>query len=374
MSRMPASTEAFATPRRLSFALSGPPAEGRLAWLARGITRVMERHGHPYEPPHPGVGVVFHFVDPASPRPFRRRSQATFVVAVCEWPEVPADPLKAHYPLLVRSLANLLVCLLPTWPACVQFVTLERGHYLEFMESDEEDFFARIYRRVHPLASSRLVVDNRFEPDLEPELWDGDELTRQMGRAGRELAAMGLLPAPFPLRELLSPSDLRHLRRLFGLGGLSYGNLSARKDATRFWMSASGVDKSRLRTVGRDILMVKGYDPVANAMVLSVPPGIRPRRVSVDAIEHWMIYREHPSVGAIVHVHAWMAGIEATQVNYPCGTYELAFAVAELVRRAPDPACAVVGLRNHGVTVTGRSLPEIMDRIRDRLLPEVPMA
>lgn len=357
----------------LTFALSGTPLSERLEWLSRGLARVMERHGHAREEPRAGVGLVFHFTDPARPRPFRRRSKATFVVAVAEWPDDPAEPLRAHYPVLVRSLANLLMCLLPGEPPRVRFVTPEQGHYVVAMTGDEDAFFAQVYERMHPLASSRLVVDNRFDTDLEPELWQGDELTRQMYQAGRELAAMHLLPAPFPIREMLSPADLRHLRRLFGLGGLSYGNLSARKDGRRFWMSASGVDKANLRVVGRDILMVKDYDPAANAMVLSVPPGIRPRRVSVDAIEHWLIYREHPSVGAIVHVHAWMEGVPATQINYPCGTYELARSVAELVRQAPDPARAVVGLRNHGLTITGRSLPEIMERIRGRLLPQVPM-
>ena len=70
--------------------------------------------------------------------------------------------------------------------------------------------------------------------------------------------------------------------RLYQVGGLSYGNLSARKDATRFWMSASGVDKSQLETVGRDYLLVTGYDEPNARIVLSVPPGIKPRRVSVD--------------------------------------------------------------------------------------------
>ena len=88
-------------------------------------------------------------------------------------------------------------------------------------------------------------------------------------------------------------------------------------------------------------------------MKISIPPGIEPRRVSVDAIEHWMIYREHPEVGAILHVHAWVDGVDATQVNFPCGTAELAESVAELVREAPDPAHAIIGLKNHGLTITG---------------------
>mgnify|MGYP000943715210 CR=1 FL=1 len=139
------------------------------------------------------------------------------------------------------------------------------------------------------------------------------------------------MPAAFPIEDILSPRDLRHVMRLYSIGGLSYGNLSARRDATRFWMSASGVDKSRLVEIGRDILLVTGYDPARQAMLLSVPPGIEPRRVSVDAIEHWMIYQAHPEVGAILHVHCWMEDIPATEINYPCGTEELAVAVSDLV-------------------------------------------
>ena len=163
------------------------------------------------------------------------------------------------------------------------------------------------------------------------------------------------------------------MKRLYGIGGLSYGNLSARKDERRFWMSASGVDKSKLEVPGRDILLVSDYDEANGRMVLSVPPDVEPRRVSVDAIEHWMIYQAHPDVGAILHVHAWMEGIAATDINYPCGTQELAESVAELIDREPDPARAVIGLRNHGITATGESLTEILDRIESSILRQVPM-
>jgi ribulose-5-phosphate 4-epimerase/fuculose-1-phosphate aldolase len=164
------------------------------------------------------------------------------------------------------------------------------------------------------------------------------------------------------------------VKRLYGIGGLSYGNLSQREDAHRFWMSASGVDKAQLRTPGRDMLLVTGYDAQRACMILSVPPGLEPRRVSVDAIEHWMIYRAHPQVGAILHVHAWVEGVPATEIAYPCGSEELARAVADLVAAAPDPARAIVGLRNHGITATGLGLNEILDRIEPRVLAQVPMA
>ena len=138
-------------------------------------------------------------------------------------------------------------------------------------------------------------------------------------------------------------------------------------------MSASGVDKSTAREPGRDILLVSDYDAEDGKIVLSVPPDVEPRRVSVDAIEHWMIYREHPDVGAILHVHAWIEGIPATEVNYPCGTEELARTSSKLLAAEPDPAHAVIGLRNHGITATGASLGEILDRIEPQLQPQVPM-
>ena len=78
-------------------------------------------------------------------------------------------------------------------------------------------------------------------------------------------------------------------------------------------------------------------------------------------------------VGAILHVHAWMEGIPATDVNYPCGTQELAIAVADLVALEPDPAHAVIGLRNHGLTCTGDSLSEVLDRVAPKVLRQVPM-
>ena len=74
-----------------------------------------------------------------------------------------------------------------------------------------------------------------------------------------------------------------------------------------------------------------------------------------------------------MHVHAWIAGTPATDINYPCGTVELAGAVAELVRQSPDPGRAVVGQRNHGLTITGPDLDEIFERIDGRIVRKVPM-
>ncbi len=353
---------------RITFVLhgAGTPAVRK---LAEGLQEVLRQQGYVWDPQAEAPRLVLNLVDPQNPRPYRRRAQATFVLSILEAPHVPNPAVPAMYPYLVRTLANMLLVYIPGQEA--HFFTLDLGHYTE---PEGPDFFARLYTRIHPMASSTLVVNNRFEPDLEPELWQGDELTAELSRAGKKLAEWNLLPAPFPIDQILPPEDLRHVKRLYGIGGLSYGNLSVRKDEKRFWMSASGVDKANLREIGRDILLVKDYDPQEQAMVLSVPPHVEPRRVSVDAIEHWMIYREHPEVGAIIHVHAWMEGVPSTQAHYPCGTYELGKSVAELVRRAPDPARAVIGLKNHGLTITGRSIADILSRIEGKILRQVPMS
>jgi hypothetical protein len=322
-------------------------------------------------------GIVLYPVQPGGPRSFRRKNRAVFVVGIDQADTYPELPLKTGYPMLLRTLSNLFILICKNGKAGspeAYFFTLEQGFYAIPYDGDQASFFSQIVDRLVPLATSQLIIENDFVPDLPENLWNGDEITQSITRAGQHLDELDLLPSPFPLEEYFSPEDFRHVKQLFQMGGLSYGNLSARKDETRFWMSASGVDKSKLTEVGRDILLVTDYIPERRAMKLSVPANVQPRRVSVDAIEHWMIYREHPSVGAILHVHAWMNGIKSTHINYPCGTFELAETVAELVRQEPDPGHAVIGLRNHGLTITGESLDEIFERISGKILRQVPMS
>ena len=353
-----------------TYTLVGEPT-AELASFVEEVSASLEAHGFVHGDDPKETDVVLNLVDQDDPRPFRRKSRGTFVAAVVSAPEEPLDGLRETYPLLVRALANIALLYVPGKGAF--FTTMERGHYAVRADDNGASLAERVVERLLPLATSRLVIDNEFLTDLEPELWEGDEITEQIRAAGVRLGDLDLLPAPFPIEELLDEHDLRHVKRLYGIGGLSYGNLSARKDESRFWMSASGVDKTKLEIPGRDILLVSGYDAERHRMVLSVPPTVEPRRVSVDAIEHWMIYRAHPGVGAILHVHAWVEGIAATAVNFPCGTEELATSVAELLAAEPDPDHAVIGLHNHGITATGENLAEILDQIEPRVVRQVPM-
>ena len=93
-----------------------------------------------------------------------------------------------------------------------------------------------------------------------------------------------------------------------------------------------------------------------------------------DADHRSLTNRDNPSIlESCQHVHAWIDGIAATDINFPCGSEELAESVAALVAAASDPAHAVVGQRNHGITATGETLTEILDRIEPQLLRRVPM-
>ncbi|SDI27281.1 class II aldolase/adducin family protein [Natribacillus halophilus] len=360
-----------------NFTVAGNVESPFLSWLTAGMIQEFQTAGYQYDDePANHINLVFNMIEPDRPRHFRRNSQSTFVVTVVENDHIPEDVFKTAYPYLIRSLANHLLFISHRDDRTeLYFLTPEQGFYnITYQAADDESlFFKKIYERLEPLASSQLVIDNDFYEDLYGQLSNGNDVTKRLSLYGKELDKMDLLPAPFPIEEYLSPRDLRHLKKLYGIGGLSYGNLSSRENANHFWMSASGIDKSNMKEIGRDILYITGYDDDNNAMKISIPPNTDPKRASVDAIEHWMIYREHPEVGAIVHIHAWMDGVEATPINYPCGTIELAESVAERVHQAEDPSRAIVGLKNHGLTITGTDLDDIFRRIEGRVIPQVPM-
>jgi ribulose-5-phosphate 4-epimerase/fuculose-1-phosphate aldolase len=352
------------------YAFSGDETSEWLQTVRQALAETMRAHGHAQTDDPEEAGLVFHTVLPERPRPFRRKSQATFVVGLIPWNEPLISPLQQLYPLLVRSLANLVIGGSSDMPF-TYLVTPELGNYS--LSHATANWQESLYERVAPLATSHLVIDNLFDEDLPEELWQGNQTTNEMREASRTLASWDLFPAPYPVAEMLPPDDYRHLQRVFGIGGLSYGNLSARHRGEHFWMSASGIDKGKIGTVSRDILLVKGYDEKNRAMRLSVIPGSRPLRVSVDAVEHWGIYRKHPEIGALIHIHAWMDGIPSTTINYPCGTVEMGESMSALLDQDPHPERTVIGLRNHGITATGPDFPDILSRLEGRILAQVPM-
>lgn len=181
------------------YLIHGEPTP-RLKPFLEGVGKALEAQGFRHNPESEAPNLVLNAITPENPRPYRRRAQATFVASVLELPEFPQDPLRELYPYLVRALSNVLLAYVPGQG--VKFLTLELGHY---GEPEGEGFYERVAARLRPIACSRLVINNIFEPDLEPELWQGDELTESMYRAGKKLKEWDLLPAPFPIEEILPP-------------------------------------------------------------------------------------------------------------------------------------------------------------------------
>lgn len=204
-----------------TFTTNGTVNSHFLRWFSSGLENVFQANGYEYlEEPTDQIRLVFHFIDRDRPRPFRRKAQATFVVSVLESDEKPNDIFKAAYPYLIRSLANHLIYIVhDRSKSDIYFITPEQGRYrLTYWGDDEQTFFQTVYQKLKPLASSRLVIDNEFHEDLPETLWNGNEQTDMMQNAGKKLDRMNLLPAPFPIEELLNDRDMKHLKKLYGIG------------------------------------------------------------------------------------------------------------------------------------------------------------
>jgi ribulose-5-phosphate 4-epimerase/fuculose-1-phosphate aldolase len=332
-------------------------------------------HGHIMMDNTENVNFVLNLTNIKAPQIFRRKSKAVFVVTFVVADKTYDDLCAVCYQTLIRSLSNLVVCIIPgKKKPDIFFTTPEAGFYRLPFDPDE------VYNRILPIASAHFAIDNRIDTDLPETCWQTTPIVEQLKEYGRELDSLGVLPTPFPLHNFLPQEDIDQLYNLFEVKGISYGNLSARERLTgfkkenTFWMTARGIDKSNIQKIGHDVLLVHGIEEATATMLLSVPPDHDPRaRVSVDAVEHELIYRTFPGVGAIIHVHAWIPGVPCTRQNYPCGTLELANEVAALLKGTAEPERTAVGLKNHGLTITGIDLEDIFTRIRGKLKTEVAM-
>lgn len=343
--------------------------------VAESIIKKFQEHGDVLTEDVNGINFVLNLTGVDHPNIYRRRSQNVFVISIVTGYNLNGTVRSVSYTTLVRSLSNLLICAVPTnsHGTEIYFTTPEAGFY--HLSFDPE----AVYQRILPIAGAHFATDNVMSADLPEKYHISTPVVEKIKEYGRVLNELKVLPAPFPLQDVLPAEELHHLYKIFGITGASYGNLSARENIeglgdTTFWMTGRGVNKAKLSRIGKDILLIKGFDLQRGTALLSVPPEFDPKaRVSVDAIEHYLIYKTFPGVGAIVHVHAWLDGVHCTRQNYPCGTTELAHEVVELLRQTDNPECTAVGLKNHGLTITGPDLDEIFARISDKLQTEVPM-
>ncbi|VAX24536.1 hypothetical protein MNBD_IGNAVI01-3093 [hydrothermal vent metagenome] len=346
--------------------------------FAEKLAETFIDHGHELSESPDNVQFILNLTSIENPKYYRRKSKYIAVITIVA-EEIETSNMRASaYTTLIKSLSNLLLYLKPhrandLTAGRVYFTTPEAGFYSTDFDLD------KIYKAIMPIASARFATDNKFETDLPVECWETTPIVEEMKHYGKVLNNLGVLPTPFPLNEVLAEEELNHLYKIFGITGASYGNLSARENfpelgETAFWMTGRGVDKSNISIVGKDVLLVKEFNFDNGEAVLSMPVGFNPKaRVSVDAVEHALIYKTFPEVGAIVHVHAWLDDIICTTQNYPCGTTELAKEVVEMIELSENPNQTIVGLKNHGLTITGYSLDDIFKRVIPKLKTEVEM-
>jgi len=350
--------------------------------IAEEIIQKCLQYDHELTQPENGITFVLNLTSIESPQFFRRRSQAIFVFSLV-FAEKPAEDFRSVcYTTLLHTLSNLVLCVAPNKESYsnringryeIYCTTLEGGFYHFPFDAD------KVYKTIIPIAGAHFAIKNEFSQDLPTRYWKHSPVVDELKKYAKELDELGVLPTPFPLREVLSEENIKHLYTLFEMKGLSYGNLSAREyipelGDTTFWMTARGVNKAKISKIGRELLLIKDFDYEQGKALVSVPTEYdQEARVSVDAAEHELIYRVFPEVGAIVHVHAWMQGVLCTRQNYPCGTQELAAEVLSMLHQTENPSQTAVGLKNHGLTITGPCLEDIFHRIRGKLIVQVPM-
>lgn len=361
----------------MKFAINRSDPDPIRDWVAEEIIKEFQRKEHTVTPLDSDIKFVLNLTNTDAPEPFKRKAQAIFVVSIATLNKPTKDIRSLCYTTMVKTLSNIMLTIVPSKgnkdvPE-IYFTTPEVGFYHYPFNPN------RVYESILPLVSSRLVIKNQFAINLPQAYWKTTPVVEDLKRFGRELDQLGVLPSPFPLREVLQEEDINHLYQMFEVKGISYGNLSACEKIpeigkSTFWMTARGVNKAKLSAIGKDILLVTGYDDKSGEILVSVPPVHDSKvRVSVDAIEHTLIYQTFPKVGAIVHVHAWMDNVLCTHQNYPCGTIDLAEEVVELLKQTGNPENTAVGLKNHGLTITGPNLQQIFQKIRGKLITKVPM-
>ena len=246
------------------YVLAGQATSESLQAFAEAMAASLDRRGWERGDDVADADLVLNLVDPADPKPFRRRSRGTFVAALHELPE--PSPTTCCRRATRCSSARSRTSSSATCRGRGRLVHDDGARPLRRRARRRRRLAEAVVERLLPLATSRLVIDNEFRTDLEPELWDGDELTEEIKRGRRARSATSTSCRRRSRSRSCSTSATSGTSSgSTAIGGLSYGNLSARKDETRFWMSASGVDKSKLETPGRDILLVSGYDPERRA-------------------------------------------------------------------------------------------------------------
>src|SRR4029077_15300624 len=137
----------------MQFAFNGSVPEV-LESFAGGLRAALLERGYEELDDGKRARLVINFIDRAAPRPFRRVAKSTLGASIWAESDIPEDFLSHAYPVLVRALSNLAVCVVPGREA--RFLTPEQGNYAVMYEGDDDTFRHAVAARLAPLAESTL--------------------------------------------------------------------------------------------------------------------------------------------------------------------------------------------------------------------------
>ena len=176
------------------------------------------------------------------------------------------------------------------------------------------------------------------------------------------------LGAQLDISELNAWRSLFYRLRLVGqipekYGGLGFGNISRRLVPGEQGFLISGTQTGHLPVLNKQhFALITSASPEANAIQsrgISQP--------SSEALTHASVYRQHPSICAVVHVHCpelWLQtdrlALAYTSENVPYGTPDMARAVAGLFDSGRLQHAGIFSMLGHedGIVAFGRTLCE----------------
>ncbi|WP_229427633.1 class II aldolase/adducin family protein [Methylomonas fluvii] len=179
----------------------------------------------------------------------------------------------------------------------------------------------------------------------------------------------GEFAADIDISELNAWRSLFYRLRLIGqiaekYAGLGFGNISrrlARGGGQEFLIS--GTQTGHLPVLKKQhYALIESASPEHNAIKsqgLSQP--------SSEALTHASVYRQHPAISAVIHVHCpelWLQtnrlNLAFTAADVPYGTPEMANAVAELFASGRLKKTGLFSMLGHadGIVAFGATLPE----------------
>ena len=233
----------------MDFAFHGSARDLAMVRFDDRLAEALEAAGHTrvrLTPRGGGADVVFAHIGPECGPPYQRPDPTVLVVGLLRVPRPVEDLGEFAYGCLVRSVSDLLITVTgpedtpETWVA-----GLDRPLERIAAQAWSRRHFALLLERLQPLLGAHLAMDNIFDHDLDEGLLDGGSAVEELRRAAAALADQGALPEGYPVRDVVGSKDASQLERLARARSISYGDLSARQDELRFWMTTSGVDWRR---------------------------------------------------------------------------------------------------------------------------------